>query len=73
MYQYIVANQLKRVNNNPSTYRFFSSFQTKNVESFGTCTMRELYGIMVRVGSDLFSFGKEEFEALAAQCSVFDT
>lgn len=46
--------------------------QTAGAEACGTCTVKELYGVMSRVGSDLFPDGQEELEALAAQCGIMD-
>ncbi len=46
--------------------------QTAGAEACGTCTVKELYGVMARVGSDLFPNGQEELEALAAQCGIMD-
>lgn len=46
--------------------------QTTGAEACGTCTLKELHGIMARVGSDLFPCGQEDLEGLAAQCGVMD-
>ena len=49
-----------------------STTQTTGAEACGTCTLKEIYGVMVRVGSDLFPPGQEDLEVLAAQCGVTD-
>lgn len=49
-----------------------STNQTTGAEACGTCTLTELYGIMTRVGSDLFPCGQEDLEALAVQCGIMD-
>ncbi|CAM9298583.1 unnamed protein product [Ectocarpus fasciculatus] len=48
------------------------AFRATSAEACGTCTMKELHGVMTRVGSDLFSCGQEELDRLAAQCGVVD-
>eukprot|EP00752_Nemacystus_decipiens_P011039 g9808.t1 len=48
------------------------AFRTTGAEACGTCTLKELYGIMSRVGSDLFPCGQEDLEALAGQCGITD-
>lgn len=51
---------------------WFARTQATSAEACGTCTMKELQGVMARVGSDLFSVGQEELDRLAAQCGVVD-
>lgn len=46
--------------------------QTNGADVHGTCTTKDLHGIMARVGSDLFSHGLEDLKALAAQCGIVD-
>lgn len=46
--------------------------QATSAEACGTCTLKEIHGVMARVGSDLFPSGQEELESVAAQCGVMD-
>ncbi|CAM9316088.1 unnamed protein product, partial [Hapterophycus canaliculatus] len=48
------------------------AFRATAAEACGTCTLKELHGVMARVGSDLFPSGQEELESVAAQCGVVD-